>query len=384
MASINVRKETGKLYIDFRYNGYRCREQTPLKDTASNRRALKTVVNKIEAEILLGTFDYLATFPQSRKAREFALNGTTKTSSLKFSEFAKEWLEEQRHCWRKSYLKTVFYLVHTKINPFFDKEMVCGIKHQDILRFRDYLLNNDKKKSVSEGYVNRVVSLLKCILKEASIRFDIADPGVRIIPLKTRRLDIEPFSFSEVSSLIETVNTKYRDYLIVRFFTGLRTAELHGLRWRNVDFIGRKIRINESLIDGELDQTKSKSSDRFVDMNDLVHAAFVRLKDANKASANSFVFINNDKPFCNRYFVNSIWYPLLDKLNLKKRRPYSTRHTAASLWLAAGENPTWIANQLGHRNTQMLFEVYARFVPSLSRNDGEKANQLFNKVGVEI
>ena len=52
------------------------------------------------------------------------------------------------------------------------------------------------------------------------------------------------------------------------------------------------------------------------------------------------------------------------------RRPYQCRHTAATLWLAAGENPEWVANVLGHSTTEMLFRVYSRFVPNLTRNDG--------------
>ena len=38
--------------------------------------------------------------------------------------------------------------------------------------------------------------------------------------------------------------------------------------------------------------------------------------------------------------------------------------------LASGENPEWIARLMGHANTQMLFTVYSRFVPNLTRQDG--------------
>ena len=61
---------------------------------------------------------------------------------------------------------------------------------------------------------------------------------------------------------------------------------------------------------------------------------------------------------------------LLRHLELPLRRPYQTRHTAATLWLAAGENPEWIARQMGHTTTEMLFRVYSRYVPNLTRQDG--------------
>jgi integrase len=61
---------------------------------------------------------------------------------------------------------------------------------------------------------------------------------------------------------------------------------------------------------------------------------------------------------------------------LKRRNPYQTRHTAATLWLASGESPEWIARQMGHSNTKMLFTVYSRYVPNLTRQDGSAFERL--------
>jgi hypothetical protein len=38
--------------------------------------------------------------------------------------------------------------------------------------------------------------------------------------------------------------------------------------------------------------------------------------------------------------------------------------------LATGENPEWIAGQLGHTSTQMLFQRYTKFIPNVTRRDG--------------
>ena len=70
-------------------------------------------------------------------------------------------------------------------------------------------------------------------------------------------------------------------------------------------------------------------------------------------------------------FTNRIWKPLLRYLGFALRRPYQTRHTAATLMLGSGENPEWVARTLGHVNTEMLFRVYSRYVPNLTRNDGK-------------
>ena len=48
-------------------------------------------------------------------------------------------------------------------------------------------------------------------------------------------------------------------------------------------------------------------------------------------------------------------------------------------YLASGEAPEWIARQLGHTTTEMLFRVYSRFVPNLTRQDGSAIDRLLTR-----
>ncbi len=71
MGSVRVRKDTGALFFDFIYRDTRCRELTTLKDTPENRRAMEKVNKKIDAEILLGQFNYADYFPSSSMLKKF-------------------------------------------------------------------------------------------------------------------------------------------------------------------------------------------------------------------------------------------------------------------------------------------------------------------------
>jgi len=82
-------------------------------------------------------------------------------------------------------------------------------------------------------------------------------------------------------------------------------------------------------------------------------------------------------------FTNRVWYPLLRHLGLAVRPPYQMRHTAATLMLASGENPEWVAMVLGHTTTEMLFRIYSRFVPNLTRQDGRAFAGLINSHSAE-
>ena len=47
----NIQERYGKLVVDFRYQGVRCRETTNLEDTAQNRKLLKKRLEQLEADI---------------------------------------------------------------------------------------------------------------------------------------------------------------------------------------------------------------------------------------------------------------------------------------------------------------------------------------------
>ncbi|WP_434777498.1 hypothetical protein [Neisseria sp. Ec49-e6-T10] len=46
--------------------------------------------------------------------------------------------------------------------------------------------------------------------------------------------------------------------------------------------------------------------------------------------------------------IRTVWVSVLKFAGVRYRRPYQTRHTFASMMLSAGENPMWVAAQMGH------------------------------------
>lgn len=73
MASIRTRRGSKFLIVDFVFMGQRCRETTNLLDTPANRKKLEKIIQKMEAEITLGIFDYKAYFPKSQRADEMTM-----------------------------------------------------------------------------------------------------------------------------------------------------------------------------------------------------------------------------------------------------------------------------------------------------------------------
>jgi integrase len=395
----NIRANNGKLFFDFRYLGVRCREYTALTDTKSNRKQLEKILSKIETEITTNTFDYHAYFPNSTFAKKQSVVDINQTgpmivanamvgiaqsvqptiASPLFKDFAQKWFDENSVGWRRTYTITIRGTIDGHLMPYFGEMMVSSIRREDVLDFRAKLAKAPGRKgqSLSARRINAVILNLSQIMNEAADRFNFTTPIQRLKPLKVKRGDLAPFTLDEVKLLIDHIRADYRDYLIVRFFTGMRTSEIHGLKWQYIDFTNRQILIRETLVWGEMDDDgKTALSIREIQMSEVVYQALLRQREVT-AKHSEFVFCNaNGHPLNLNNVTNRVWYPLLRYLNLKQRRPYMTRHTAATLWLAAGENPEWIARQLGHSTTEMLFRVYSRFVPNLTRHDGSAFDRL--------
>uniref|UniRef100_UPI0040485A59 Arm DNA-binding domain-containing protein n=1 Tax=Rheinheimera sp. TaxID=1869214 RepID=UPI0040485A59 len=388
MGKISVRRETARLYYDFMYRGRRCREQTTLLDNKGNRKKLEKHLQQIEAEIQTGTFNYAKHFPNSSYLSTLAELDTeallaqaaiTATRTPLFAEFVEEWYQENVIQWRKSYQISIRGSIDKYYLPAFGTQAVGDITRADLLKFRSNLAKvpgRSNKEALSNNRINKIMDPLRRIFDEAADRFNFNTPFTRIKPLKVPKSDVQPFSLDEVNLILEKCRSDYRNYYIVRFFTGMRTGEIDGLKWRYVDFTRGLILVRETIVAGEDDYTKNDFSQRDIKMIGPVLDAMRRQFRAT-GNASEYVFCNREgKPLEHNNVTKRVWYPLLNRLGLEKRRPYQTRHTAATLWLAAGESPEWIARQMGHSTTEMLFKTYSRFVPNLTRNDGSAFEQL--------
>ncbi|ENM5780284.1 site-specific integrase [Vibrio mimicus] len=398
MGSVNVRGS--KLYLDFRYSGARCREQTLLTDNPANHRKLTKLINQIDADIRLGCFVYSDYFPESKNANKFVkediqarrkkeqLLGAYKTASkelqgitsISFEEFAHEWFSENEVRWKASYVNSMkIYLFSYLVTEFGDVN-VDQISRPDILKYRAKLMQPKADGTrLSTDFVNHVMTPLRMILREAAERYSFRCQFENIKPLRVEKRDVNPFTLEEVMAFLSTVKSDYRNYFAVRFFTGMRTSEIDGLKWRYVDFRLGVISIRESFVQGQMDTTKTLSSARDIKMSSMV--LDVLQAQYEITGGGEYVFCNAEgNPLDKGNIRDRVWKPTLAKMGIPYRRPYETRHTAASLWLSAGESPEWIARQMGHSNTKMLFEIYSRYVPNLTRQDGSAFERLLTEV----
>jgi len=370
----------GNMYLDFEYQGMQCREYTAVENTPKNLEMLNDTLRRIEGEISLGIFDYGMYFPKSEKAKIFA-PGHKKMNGTVFGQYAETWYQNNKIAWKPSSQRDIRSTLDRHLLPYFKDKPVTEISKPMMKEFRTSLAQLDgrrKGRKMSNKRINNVMTVFRMIMNEAAEEHGFVNPFMNFKQLKVVKPDIMPLSLAEVFTFLENVHEKHHDYYVVRFFTGMRTAEIDGLQWKYVDFASKKIQVRETWENRQGVSPKTATSIRDIEMSIMVEEALLRQK-AKTGNGHLVFTTRSGRPLDHDDMARRIWYPTLKKAGLAPRAPYQSRHTFATMMLASGENPEWVARQLGHSTTQMLFKVYSKFIPNLTRRDGSAFETFLNK-----
>jgi integrase len=146
------------------------------------------------------------------------------------------------------------------------------------------------------------------------------------------------------------------------------------LRWDDLDFERNQILVRSSLSRYGLGAPKTPGSVRTIDMQPPVCDALLAQRPRARLRS-EFVFPNEDGgPLDETNIRDRNWRRLLRRAGLRYRPLYHCRHTYAVLELSDGENPLFLAKQLGHTTPETTLRRYARFMRRVPRT-GTLANR---------
>ncbi len=296
-----------------------------------------------------------------------------------FDRFSQVWIEECRSGWKASTLAQYQQILKSQLVPVLGACRVSTISESRIHQ----LITTLQDGGLSARRINLSLLVLKMILRTAARRRYLReDPTETIRALREPPVDVDPLDPGEVTAFLAACPPWWRPYFTVAFWTGARPNELAALRGGDVDG-GRGIfRIRAARYRGKEGPPKTASSVRDVDLSPPVVEAFKAQKAQQAAEQlqsgqgapepeQDYLFTGPEGGLLNVNALRErVWYPTLTRAGLRRRIMCQTRHTFASNALAAGEAPSWVAAMLGHASPEMLFTVYARYIPNRTRRDG--------------
>lgn len=326
------KRANGKLYLEYEAYGKIVQKSTRLPDTPQNRTFVKKeVIPALKQKILRGDFN--------------------KDKPDIFRKYSEIYLKE------KSHLKTANRVEKHLgvINEFFGDIQIDQLKRSDVKEWIQIQLENVVPKTVS-NYLTSVRGVIDIAIDKEVIKHNVAT-GIKLPTHYSK--DIEPFSEQEVRLLFDHANEFFLLYLALGFYTGMRTGEMLGLMYSDIDFDKKVIYVKRSISEGKVTTPKTRSSIREVPILDDL------LPYLKKPAKSLWLFSRQDGTRLGRFGENRYreWHTLLEKCNLNYRKPYTTRHTFIVTMLKHSDlSILEIAQIVGHTTTQMIIQNYGKFI----------------------
>jgi len=359
--------------IDFRYKGQRCREKLRLPPTAANKKYAEQLKATIEREITLGIFDYAKYFPDSKRALRLS---ATPSKALTVGELLDAWIASIKGEVEPETWDNYGRFIRNVLKPAF------GDKRLEEITLRLVKTWAGEQPFGKKRLLN-VLTPLRRALAELAVdeQYITADPlaGFSLKRVETTieeddEDEIDPFTPEEIASVLAVATLAEQNLYETWVWTGLRSAELCALTWSDVDFDRGIARINKARRGSRIKQPKTKSGIREVRLLPPAIAALRRQREIT-GTENREVFINpkTGLPYTGDRPLRRAWAALLLRAKIRYRYPYQLRHTYASWMLSGGENPLWVARQMGHKDWYTIVKTYGRWIPDVDPEAGKRA-----------
>ena len=167
---------------------------------------------------------------------------------------------------------------------------------------------------------------------------------------------------------------------------GLRRSEVCGLRWIDIDFQQKTMRIRHTVTqNGDLildeDHTKTKRSNRTLVLLDetipYLKELLAKQKEAGLVMDKVVAWMNGKKVQPNS--ITRMFHTFLRKRGMGHIRFHDLRHTAATLLANNGTQLKVLQNFLGHNDVKVTLGVYTHDPENAGAQAASSMGQVFKK-----
>jgi integrase len=354
--------------------GARRYETLGTADEGWNRRGAEDELASVMAAVRAGTW-------QPRRVDQ---SPATVREVPTFHEFASEWFEANRHGWAERTVKDYRWALSDHLLPFFQHHRLDEITVEEVDGYRAAKLREGK---LAPAQINKTLKRLSQILEIAEeydyiARNPARSKRRRVKAPKVQRSWVEP---EQALALIECASRRTRPFVATLTGAGLRVSELVALDWPDVSLATGTVRVGRAKTDAgsyrevdlpgglvdELTEWKMRSAPelaRWMAENPeggepvflSKHRGIRRQSAANVARR-----LKTAIRAANHRLAELGIEPISERVT-----PHSLRRAYASLRAASGDDPVYIAEQLGHTDPRFTLSVYTKAVKRRAKLSG--------------
>lgn len=349
--------------LQFSYKGLPCKEQLKIPVSKANDRYAANVKAEIENSIQRQTFNYSDYFPNSNKAAIFGHAISKATVSQLLDQWIQDISRSHPHSTHRAYKKSVNRL----------KTSLGAYRAIDLSKNATPIKDFIRSRNVTLKTIRNDLTPLRAIFDQELIENRIPqNPMDKIKVAKLVNRDnksgykVDPYGSDEIMAILESANQhrpEWKPYWQFVFFTGLRTSEGYALQWTKIDWQQKQAMIDCAVVERHLKEVKTTASEDIIPLLPMAEQALIDQRSKTQAWSD-YVFINpkTNAPIIDYEETATVLKYLCKKSGIRYRMQRQTRHSFASNLLSGGENPYHVAKLLRHKNVEMVFKVYGKWL----------------------
>lgn len=292
--------------------------------------------------------------------------------SMKVGEYLDRWLDSTRGTVRERTWIRAEVDVRVHLKPTLGKTRLDRL---DPLQLQSlYRVKLDS--SLSPRSVRIIHATLHKALTQA-VKWSLIPRNVAsLVELpKDSRKEINALNERQVKRLLAAVEgDKLEALYVLAVTTGMRSGELLGLRWEDVDLEAGTLQVRRTVFNGRIEAPKTSKSRRNIKLtSNSVQALRVHPR------VGEWIFCTGvGTPISVHNLYNRSWKPLLKKADLPHIRLHDLRHTCATLLLTKGVHPKIVQELLGHSSISITLDTYSHVLPNLQERAVEAMEDIFD------
>ncbi len=317
---------------------------------------------------------------------------TFKGADKTLEEFLIEWLKTIQSSRSLGTYTLYSWTIKKRITPYIGNIKLMSLKPDRVQSFYHHLQG--------EGLSNHAVHVTHKTLRVAlnhAIKLGLItrNPCSGTTPPKPKHTEMKFYDDNQVRKLLDTavaIGDRFHPLYYLAIHTGMRQAELMGLKWQDVDWDHSTIQVKRQVRHFKggkhtFTKPKSKSGNRTIILG---KKALEILKIHRSGQQKMIRLSRNGWEDFDLIFPSRVGTPitasnirrgfrkLLKKSRLPQIRFHDLRHTAASLMLNHGIPVLIASKRLGHSKPSVTIDIYGHLMPSKQEEAAELMDDLIS------
>lgn len=312
----------------------------------------------------------------SEHLRPLNLGKLTPLATVIFSDFIEKYffpnaLPTLKQSTRKRYRSTINF----HLQPAFGQKRLCDIS---TLEIQSFILSKFDSGSGWE-VCNHIRNLMSKIFATAKKwgHFAGENPATGIdLPEKIPVNERHALTSEQSRRLLAVLPEPVRTMAFTGILTGLRVGEILGLRWQDVDFLNRSIRVQQAAYRGSIGSPKTRGSKRTLPLPEPLATALQRLYNGSSQRDGLVFPTRTGMPYSDTNLRARHLKPAGLLIGAPWLSWHTFRRTHATLLSQSGASPKDAQAQLGHAHISTTMDIYTQPTPTHQRAAVERMAQL--------